>query len=185
MALEVLAEPVAEVVLAQKRFEVTHHDGRLLIDDRAVEAPGFVQVFKRLTDRVGAWRAVHFVRGRVVRQQDPRRRGLTWLQQLRVAIGTPTGREMLAVEMTGPVAEVPKAVGMAAAVTAVTSSIISASATPTIAFNAVNNANGRTSITGSVANGAAAGTVQLQFESGTAGQTSTVFTNSYLAARKL
>ena len=48
------------------------------------------------------------------RQDDPRKRGLTWLQQLRVAIGTPTGREMLTVDMTGAVVDVPNAVGMPA-----------------------------------------------------------------------
>ena len=48
------------------------------------------------------------------RQRDPRGRNLNWTQQLRVAVGTPKGHELLTVEITGPVVEVPKAVGMPA-----------------------------------------------------------------------
>ena len=45
------------------------------------------------------------------RQEDPRGRGLMWPQELRVAIGGATGREMIAVDMRDRVAEVPTAIG--------------------------------------------------------------------------
>ena len=48
------------------------------------------------------------------RQRDPRGRNLTWPQQLRIAIGLPSGRQMLTVDVTGPITEVPQAAGMAA-----------------------------------------------------------------------
>jgi aminopeptidase N len=48
------------------------------------------------------------------RQRDTRGRNLTWTQQLRLAIGTSKGHELLTVELKGPVVEVPKAVGMPA-----------------------------------------------------------------------
>ncbi|MFA6542498.1 MAG: hypothetical protein WCT99_12940 [Bacteroidota bacterium] len=77
------------------------------------------------------------------------------------------------------------AVGMSNAVTAQTSSVITVSGTQTgVAYNTVNNANGWTRITGSIINGVTAGTVQLQFKSNTGGQTSTIFTNSYMTARR-
>ena len=45
------------------------------------------------------------------RQRDPRGRNLAWPQQLRVALGTAAGREMLVVEMNGATVEVPQAAG--------------------------------------------------------------------------
>ena len=45
------------------------------------------------------------------RQRDPRGRNLAWPQQLRVALGTPSGREMLIVDLSGAVVEVPQAIG--------------------------------------------------------------------------
>jgi aminopeptidase N len=45
------------------------------------------------------------------RQRDPRGRNLTWPQQLRVAIGTPAGREMLIVDLNGASVDLPQAVG--------------------------------------------------------------------------
>ena len=38
-ALQILTQAVAEVVVAEQRLELAHHDRRLLIDDRAVELP--------------------------------------------------------------------------------------------------------------------------------------------------
>jgi hypothetical protein len=75
-------------------------------------------------------------------------------------------------------------VGMSNAVTAVTSSVITVTNTAATAVNTVNLGTGWTRITGSVTNGATAGTIQLRFQSGTNGQTSTVYTNSYFTARK-
>jgi aminopeptidase N len=46
------------------------------------------------------------------RQRDPRGRGLTWPQQLRVAIGTASGERTMTVELTGAEAEVPGAAGV-------------------------------------------------------------------------
>jgi hypothetical protein len=75
--------------------------------------------------------------------------------------------------------------GMSTAITGRTSAIMTVSGTLTVAFNAVALATGFTRITGVVVNGGSAGTVQLQFASGTAAQTSTVFANSYLIAREM
>ena len=48
-------------------------------------------------------------------QTDPRKRGLTWPQQLHVAIGTATGpQETLIAEISGASVDVPKAAGLAA-----------------------------------------------------------------------
>jgi hypothetical protein len=76
--------------------------------------------------------------------------------------------------------------GMATSLTTIQYAQMIVSGTLTAAgFNRVNLATGFTRIAGVVANGGTAGTVQLQFASTTAGQTSTVFTNSYLAARRI
>lgn len=75
--------------------------------------------------------------------------------------------------------------GMAASATARTSSVMSVSGTLSIAFNAVANQNGFTDITGTVAGGGTAGTVQLQVASTTNGQTTTVYGNSYMVARRI
>ena len=69
--LQVLAQAVAERVGADERLELAHDDRRLLIDDRAVERAGLVQVGERLADRVGARRAIDVVGGRVVGEQEP------------------------------------------------------------------------------------------------------------------
>ena len=45
------------------------------------------------------------------RQRDPRGRNLLWPQQLRVAIGTPAGQELLIVDLNGAAIDVPQAVG--------------------------------------------------------------------------
>jgi len=50
------------------------------------------------------------------RQRDPRGRNLAWPQQLRVALGTAAGRELLVVEMNGATVEVPQAAGKPAPV---------------------------------------------------------------------
>ncbi len=48
------------------------------------------------------------------RQRDTRGRNLNWTQQLRIAIGTLKGHELLTAELKGPIVEVQKAVGMPA-----------------------------------------------------------------------
>ena len=48
------------------------------------------------------------------RQRDRRGRNLVWPQQLRIAMGNPTERPMLTVNITGPVTEVPEAAGLPA-----------------------------------------------------------------------
>lgn len=45
------------------------------------------------------------------RQRDPRNRNLIWPQQLRVALGLPSGREMMVVDLNGASVDVPQAVG--------------------------------------------------------------------------
>jgi hypothetical protein len=78
------------------------------------------------------------------------------------------------------------ALGLATSLTTIQFAQLIVSGTLTAAgFNRVNLATGFTRIVGVVANGATLGTVQLQFASTTAGQTSTVFANSYLAARRV
>lgn len=74
--------------------------------------------------------------------------------------------------------------GMSNAITAITSSVITVSGTVTVAFNTVASTKGWTQISGSIINGATPGTVQLRFASRTNGQTSTVYANSYMSARK-
>ena len=51
--------PSRNAVSPDDRLELAHDDRRLLVDDRAVERPGFAQVRERLADRVRARRAVH------------------------------------------------------------------------------------------------------------------------------
>ncbi len=68
---EVLAQAIAEIVVAKQRFEVAHDDRRLLVDDRAVHLSRFAQVVEHLANRVRARRAIDLVGSRVVRQQEP------------------------------------------------------------------------------------------------------------------
>ena len=69
--LEILAQAVAKRVRADQQLELAHDDRRLLIDDRAVERAGLVEVREILPDRVGAVRAVDVVGGRIVLQEEP------------------------------------------------------------------------------------------------------------------
>ena len=76
--------------------------------------------------------------------------------------------------------------GRAGAYTDVISTVLTSSGSKTFtSFNTANSAYGNTHITGVVVNGATPGNVTLQFSAGTGGQTSTVFANSYLTARKV
>lgn len=75
--------------------------------------------------------------------------------------------------------------GMAASQSAQQSGVLSAAGTLSATLNAVSNQNGWTRISGTVVNGETTGTVKLQFASTTAGQTSTVYANSNLTARKI
>ncbi len=50
-ALQVFAQPVAKRRLAEDALELPHDDRRLLIDDRAVERSGLVEVVERLANR--------------------------------------------------------------------------------------------------------------------------------------
>jgi aminopeptidase N len=71
-----------------------------------VDEPGRPTITTELSSSNGVVERLAF------RQSDPRGRGLTWPQQLLVAIGTATGEQMLTADMTGSVAEVPGAAGM-------------------------------------------------------------------------
>ena len=66
MAVEILAKPGLKSGLAEERFELAHHDRRLVVDDRSVELPGLVEVRQVLPDRIGAGRAVHGIGCRCV-----------------------------------------------------------------------------------------------------------------------
>lgn len=94
---------------------------------------------------------------------------------VKIAVTIPSGATMRLV-----------ARGMGATAAAVNSAVITASGTLTTAvFNNANLATGWIEIRGVVANGANAGNVQLQFASATAGQTSTIFSNSYVVSTKI
>ncbi|MDO8678473.1 MAG: M1 family aminopeptidase [Acidobacteriota bacterium] len=73
-----------------------------------VDQPGRPTIQTELTVKDGRVSKLAF------RQRDPRGRNLIWPQQLRVAIGNPSGRQMLTVEVKGPITEVPQAAGMPA-----------------------------------------------------------------------
>ncbi len=72
-----------------------------------VNEPGRPTVTTELASRNGVVQRLAF------RQDDPRGRGLTWPQQLRVAIGMATGEQTMTVELSGAAAEVPRAAGLA------------------------------------------------------------------------
>lgn len=90
------------------------------------------------------------------------------------AITTPAGASFIAV-----------ADGMSTSATGRTSSIMTVSGTLSIAFNAVALQTGFTRITGTVGNGGTAGTIHLEVASGSSGQTTTVYGNSYMVARRI
>ncbi|MEQ1909525.1 MAG: M1 family aminopeptidase [Vicinamibacterales bacterium] len=72
-----------------------------------VDEPGRPTITTELSIKSGV------VERLVFRQRDPRGRGLTWPQQLRVVIGTASGERTMTVELTGAEVEVSGAVGMA------------------------------------------------------------------------
>jgi aminopeptidase N len=72
-----------------------------------VDEPGRPTITTELTIRNGRIARLAF------RQTDPRGRDLTWPQQLRVTVGTASGRQTMAVDLNGASVEVPSAAGMA------------------------------------------------------------------------
>ena len=88
-------------------------DARTPIDLHAwsrvwVDQPGRPTIETELTVKDGRITKLAF------RQRDPRGRNLVWPQQLRIAMGNPTDRPMLIVDMKGPVTTVPQAAGLPA-----------------------------------------------------------------------
>ena len=73
VGLQVLAQPITKRILADQLLELAHDDGRLLVDDGAVERSRFTQVGEWLPDGIGTGRAVHVVGCRVVRIEEPQR----------------------------------------------------------------------------------------------------------------
>jgi aminopeptidase N len=73
-----------------------------------VDQPGRPTIQTELTVKDGRIAKLAF------RQHDPRGRNLIWPQQLRIAMGNPTDRPMLTVEVKGPTTEVPQAAGLPA-----------------------------------------------------------------------
>ena len=67
MPIEILAQSVTERLLTHEEFEVLHHDGRLLVDDRAIQRTGFVEVLERLADGIRAGGAIDPVGRGVIR----------------------------------------------------------------------------------------------------------------------
>ena len=70
-----------------------------------VDQPGRPIIETQLATSVGIIMQLAFV------QRDPLGRSLVWPQQLRVTLGTPTGRETVNVDLRGAVTEVPGAAG--------------------------------------------------------------------------
>jgi aminopeptidase N len=92
---------------------ITVMDARTPIDlqewSRAwVDQPGRPTIETQLTVSNGKIGRLAF------RQSDPLGRKLVWPQQLRVTIGTVSGRQTFNIDLTGPATEVTKAVGMPA-----------------------------------------------------------------------
>ena len=69
MPLQIFAQTVPQHVLPDQRLELAHDDGRLLIDDRPVQLPRFVEIRERLPDRVRSRGAIDLIRSRVMGQQ--------------------------------------------------------------------------------------------------------------------
>lgn len=73
-----------------------------------VDQPGRPTIQTELTVKDGRISKLAF------RQRDPRGRNLIWPQQLRIALGNPTGRPMFSVDVKGPTTELPQAAGLPA-----------------------------------------------------------------------
>ncbi len=73
-----------------------------------VDQPGRPTIQTELTVKDGRITKLSF------RQRDPRGRNLIWPQQLRIAMGNPTGRPMLTVDVKGATTDVPQAAGLPA-----------------------------------------------------------------------
>ncbi len=70
---EVFPQSVAKAFLPGHQLQLTHRDGRLVIDDGAIKGSGFRQVGQLLPDRIGAGGTVDFIGGRVVLKQEAER----------------------------------------------------------------------------------------------------------------
>lgn len=109
----------------------------------------------------------------------------TWSVEFHLQIGcNNTGGVNFAMQLPASATHRTVAVGMGGSGTAVASSVLTTTSSTTN-FNTVNSANGWCRITSVIVCSTTAGTVQLRFKSGTDTQTSTVFTDSYLVARRI
>lgn len=67
---EIGLEAELEFLFTDERFEISHHDGCFLIEDRAVDTAGIFQIVERLLDGVRPFAAIDIVGRRVVGQQE-------------------------------------------------------------------------------------------------------------------
>lgn len=102
------------------------------------------------------------------------RTGFNSTQGIKLGINGPSGATVYATVL-----------GNTSGITAVSSDIISALNTATIAFNAYSGQTGVVWIHGIMACSTTPGTVQFQFMSGYTAKTATIGTNSYFVARKI
>ena len=65
------AEPIPQPVRPENALELPHHDGRFLVDDRAVKATGFIEICQFLSNRVRARSAIHCISCRIVSNEKP------------------------------------------------------------------------------------------------------------------
>ena len=68
---KILAQSVSKRVGSHDGLELSHDDRRFLINDRAVQCSGILEVVERLTDGVRAGGSVDVVGERVIRVQKP------------------------------------------------------------------------------------------------------------------
>jgi hypothetical protein len=109
----------------------------------------------------------------------------TWSVEFHLQIGcNNTGGVNFAMQIPASASHRTVVVGMGGTSTAVASTVLTSTVSSSN-LNTVNSANGWARLTAVIVNSTTAGTVQLRFKSGTDTQTSTVFADSYLVARRI
>jgi hypothetical protein len=108
-----------------------------------------------------------------------------WSVEFHLQIGcNNTGGVNFAMQLPASATHRTVVTGMGGSSTAIASSVLTTTSS-SANLNTVNSANGWCRMTAVIVNSTTAGTVQLRFKSGTDTQTSTVFADSYLVARRI
>lgn len=68
--LQILPHPLPERAFAHDRLQLPHHNRRFVVDNWPIQSPGFIQISQLLPDRIRPRRPVHFIRRRIMRQQE-------------------------------------------------------------------------------------------------------------------